>query len=159
MAHRRVSQKNKQTIFFCFFTLHDKKQNKFVHLFWGESTARKSAYGFIWPSEMTNVGLISRSIYLFIVWVFWGFFEPPTPHVRTWRFKFAQLSNWHHLLYMHVWARKVSPFFFEICTLNVISSNLLLILRFKEILQSNHFLQNFLFRWATYFVMIFISFI
>ena len=50
MARRRFCQKTNERIwvFFAFLLFTAKKPNSFVP-FLGESTARKSAYGFIWP--------------------------------------------------------------------------------------------------------------
>ena len=56
LVPRRFSQKMKKQIcvFFCFFTLHDKKKTLVVH-FSGESLARNSTYGFIWPLQVEKV--------------------------------------------------------------------------------------------------------
>ena len=51
MAHRR----------FLLFTVKIRKANKFVLWFLGESTARKSAFGFIWPLFNCRVQLLSCS--------------------------------------------------------------------------------------------------
>ena len=66
MARRDFFQKTNKHFFyfFCFFTLHRKKTpNSFV-CFLGESTVRKSAYGFIWPLSLVHWPLRTSTIYL-----------------------------------------------------------------------------------------------
>ena len=56
MAPHRFTHKTNERLcgfFFCFFTLHSKKKT-FVR-FLGESTACKSAYGFIWPLGTSRI--------------------------------------------------------------------------------------------------------
>ena len=65
LACRRFSQKiNKRICFFCFFTLHGKKTQIRSFVFLGESTARKSTYGFIWP--LVNVKTMRKMAQIFV---------------------------------------------------------------------------------------------
>ena len=61
MAHRRFSKKMNEQISFVYCENQKSKQNKFVLWFLGESTARQSAFGFIWPLFNCRVQLLSCS--------------------------------------------------------------------------------------------------
>ena len=80
MARHRFSQKNERTNEFVFFFLlfyssRQKKQTNSFIRFLGESTARKSAYSFIWPLarsvvwyKFVWVTTSVKSLYCFVYW-------------------------------------------------------------------------------------------
>ena len=62
-----MSESFQDCFFLLFYSSRQKKPNSFVR-FLGESTARKSAYGFIWPLSNNDVGLKIKPIWSFWQW-------------------------------------------------------------------------------------------
>ena len=110
LGRRRISQKTNKQICFVCHEKQNRKQNKFVHSFFGESTACQSAFGFTWPvAEYLKM---------------WFWIDTLGSNLNE-----TLIFNWNVIQFGALWAGNLLRHFLMIVELSVIPTNDSLIIR------------------------------